>query len=192
MAEEYVGRKFKTAFIERKPLDYPQAGEMISASRKLAEIGFLKGIPGNFSVRTEKGFVITAGGVDKEKLSKQDLVEVLDYDRKTNTVNIIGIKEPSSEARMHWMIYKHFFGVNGMVHVHDSVILKNPEKARMQGIVFTEKEFPYGTVELAEQAVKALKKSSYIVLLNHGPVAIGGTLQEAINLVVSTHKKLVV
>jgi L-fuculose-phosphate aldolase len=192
MAEEYVGRKFKTVFVERKPLDCLEAGEMFSASKKLGKIGFLKGIPGNFSVRTPKGFLITAGGVDKEKLSKKDLVEVLDYNTETNTVSVVGVKEPSSEARMHWMLYKKFPATNAIVHVHDLAILENQGNARKRGVVFTEKEFPYGTLELARQAVKALRKSNYIVLVNHGSLAVGKTLGSAVNLAVSTHQKLIV
>ncbi|MBM3309654.1 MAG: class II aldolase/adducin family protein [Candidatus Altiarchaeales archaeon] len=192
MVEEYVGRKFKTEFAERKPLDCLQAGLMLAASKKLAKVGFLHGIPGNFSVRTRRGFLVTAGGVSKEKLSEKDLVEVLDYDLKANTVNVIGLNEPSSEARMHWLIYKKFPKVNAIVHVHDPAILENSWKARKKKIVFTEKEYPYGTLELAGQAVKALKKSNYIVLVNHGSIAVGKTLDSAVNLAVSTHNRLMV
>ena len=192
MAEEYVGRKFKTQFLDsqKNSVECDESNEMLDFSKKLTQLGFLKGIPGNFSVRTQRGFIITAGGVDKEKLAREDLVEVLDYSKEKDIVSISGIKEPSSEARMHYMIYRKYSEVNAILHVHDSLVLENEDKAREQGVVFTKKEVPYGTIELAEQVIEALKKSRYIVMLNHGSVAVGGSLREAQDLAVSVHRRL--
>lgn len=190
MAEEYVGRKFKTEFVEKKILAYPAVEKLVVVSRRLGMMDFLKGMAGNLSVRSENGFVITAGGVSKEKLSKEDLVEVLDYDQKKNVVSVLGLREPSSEARMHWLVYKNFPEINAVVHVHDMLVLDNVEAVGSQGVAFTEREVPYGTDELAKQVVKALKKAMYVVMANHGSLAVGGSLEEAFDLILSIHNSL--
>ena len=190
MAEEYAGRKFTTEFVGKKIVKSAEASSIVSLSKKLRGLGFLHGIPGNFSRRTMQGFAITAGGVAKDKITEEDVVEVLDYDEKENTIYATGLKEPSSEARMHWMIYKRFPEVNAILHVHDQTILDNETKAKEAGAVYTKREFPYGTIELAKQAVDALSKWDYIVMINHGPVAVGSSLDSALELVKSTHRKV--
>jgi len=188
--EKYVGRKFETLFLQKKVLAYPDVEKLVLVSRNLGKVGFLKGIPGNISIRSRRGFIVTAGGVEKESLSKEDLVEVLGYDKKGEVVSVSGLKEPSSESRMHWRIYKEFPGVNAVVHVHDELVLQSKEKAKSQGLVFTEREFPYGTNELAEAVVNALRKAMYVVMVNHGSVAVGGSLEEAVGLTLSIHNDL--
>lgn len=188
MTEEYAGRKFKTRFVEKRVLDYPEIGELLEAAAKLGENGLLHGIPGNLSVRREGGFLITAGGVDKAVLSKRHIVEVLGYDRKAGIVTASGVEEPSSEARMHFMIYQNFPEVNAVVHVHDETVLANPRKAVSLGAAATEKEFPYGTEELALEVVKALKKSDYVVMASHGSVSASSSLGKAVDAAINFHR----
>jgi L-fuculose-phosphate aldolase len=188
MTEEYAGRKFKTRFVEKKVLDYPEVKELLEAAAKLRRHGLLHGIPGNLSVRHGKNFLITAGGVDKAVLSKRHIVEVLGYDRKAGIVTASGIEEPSSEARMHYMIYRNFPKVNAVVHVHDETVLANLEKARSCGAAVTEKEFPYGTQELALEVVKSLEKSDYAVMLNHGSVSAASSLGKAVDAAINFHR----
>lgn len=187
MSEAYGGRKFKTRFAEKKILDYTEADELITASLELKKLGLLKGIAGNLSVRHAGGFLITAGGVDKARLSSRHVVEVLGYDKASEVVYVSGLEEPSSEARMHFMIYKNFPKVNAVVHVHDKLVLDNPREAKSHGAVFTRSELPYGTEELARDVVNALKKSNYVVMANHGSVSAGSSLKEAVGLVVRFH-----
>ena len=190
MTEEYTGRKFMTVFAEKKTAGKAAADALVAASIRLANAGFLKGIPGNMSIRTKRGFAITAGGVNKEKLTPEDVVEILAYDPETETITAAGLKEPSSEARMHYIIYDRFPDVSAIVHVHDELALENQSETEKLGAAYTDKEEPYGTLELARQAVQALKKSQYIVMKNHGSISTGRTIEEAIDRTLDIHKRL--
>jgi L-fuculose-phosphate aldolase len=191
-SEAYVGRKFRTEFSSQKIYDNGKiAKEFISFCGLLDKNGLTKNNAGNVSVRMTEGMLITAGGSSLRNLYVDDLVQVTNYDSEKNTITAIGTKEPSSESIMHFLIYKNFPFSNAIVHVHDPDALKNFKKAPEMKIAITKKEHPYGTPELALEAVNALKMSSYILLKNHGSLAIGKNLENAVDLVLEIHKTFV-
>lgn len=141
---------------------------------------------GNLSFRSMQGFVITASGLkSKENLSNDCFVSVKDYDKKSNTVHIEGIRQPSSEAVMHYLIYKKRKEVNAVFHGHNKEIVVKAEKL---GFPVTEKEYEPGTIELANEALKVLGNKKLIVLKNHGFVSLGRTMKEAGELALNTLK----
>jgi len=188
-SEKYIGRKFSTKFVSKnKIIDSEFIKDIITAGRKLAKYGLTPNIAGNISVRYKNGMLIKAGGCSLGKLKKDDVVMVTDYSTNKNTAYVSGLKEPSSETPTHWRIYKNFKKVNAIVHVHDKLILKKQRLAKKLGIKFTEKEEPYGTLKLAKQILKALKKSNYVIIKNHGSIAVGKNLNDAVNLILLIHE----
>jgi len=142
---------------------------------------------GNLSFRSKKGFVITASGLkSKENLSNDCFVYVKTYDEQSNTVYIEGRRQPSSEAVMHFLIYKTRKEVNAVFHGHNDAIIMNAEKL---GFPVTEKEHEPGTTELAKEALKFLGDKNLIVLKNHGFVSLGRTMKEAGELALATLKR---
>jgi len=186
--EGYIGRKFDTKFLrgdfEFKELDE----EIIKYCRVLSRKGLTPNKTGNVSVRFENGMLITAGGTDLGKLNSGDIVYVLNFDFNDNTTFVIGSKEPSSETPMHWMIYNRYDDVNAVVHVHDPLVKE--ENLQKFGIKCTEREFPYGTIELAEEVVDALRESRYVVMKNHGSVSVGSNLREAVEFILDIHRRI--
>lgn len=180
MAERYVGRKFRTVFVEGDGPDVSLVDKVISAGRRLNSFGLTPENAGNISARTEKGMLITAGGVNKGKLTRGHVVEVLDF--ADGTAKVVGETEPSSEVPMHWLIYETFPQVNAVIHAHDDKVTENP-----MGLVVTDRFHPYGTLEQAADVVKALRRYDYIVIRNHGVVAVGGTLDEALSLILKMY-----
>lgn len=75
--------------------------------------------------------------------------------------------------------------VNAIFHGHDTNMLKNAEKF---GVPVTEKEEPYSTLELVEQA-KKLCVHKYFILKNHGIISLGKTMHEAGERAVVMHKR---
>ncbi len=187
MTERYVGRKFKTKFIPEGNLNKKIIAEIIRYCRLLDRKGLTRDKTGNVSVRVSNSILITAGGMDLGNLGEFDIVNVRNYNKENNTVIVAGDKEPSSETIMHWLIYQNYPKVNAVVHVHDPLILDKIEIAEVMGLGITEHEEPYGTLELAEQVLNVLKKSNYVVLRNHGSVAVGKNLKEAVNLILMIH-----
>jgi ribulose-5-phosphate 4-epimerase/fuculose-1-phosphate aldolase len=142
---------------------------------------------GNLSFRSKKGFVITASGLkSKENLSNDCFVYVKNYDEQNNTVYIEGSRQPSSEAVMHFLIYKTRKEVNAVFHGHNDAIIMNAEKL---GFPVTEREYEPGTIELAKEVLKVLGDKNLIVLKNHGFVSLGRTMKEAGELALATLKR---
>jgi len=142
---------------------------------------------GNLSFRSREGFVITASGLkSKENLSNDCFVYVKNYDEQSNTVYIEGSRQPSSEAVMHFLIYKTRKEINAIFHGHNDAIIMNAEKL---GFPVTEKEHEPGTIELAKEVLKVLGDKKLIVLKNHGFVSLGRTMKEAGELALATLKR---
>jgi L-fuculose-phosphate aldolase len=189
MAEEYVGRKFKTVFIGGDAPEESVVEEIIAAGERLNDLGLTPGNAGNISVRTGRGMLITVGGVNKGELSKDDVVEVVDFDFRT--ANVVGRREPSSEVPMHWLIYQSYPMANAVVHVHDMNAVRNAGKLKLAlGVHSTEKPSNYGTQDQAFQVINALEHSQYAVIREHGIVCMGQNLGEALDLVVRVNEKL--
>jgi len=167
MPEGYGGVKFKTLFTAA---DFAHPKERVAVTGELAWMDatqLLHGIPGNVSVRAKEGLVITPTGKDLAEVKAEDMVLVTGVNESALMVTAAGRLQPSSEAMMHWLAYKEFPKANAIVHFHDDRLLGDKRFAE------TEKEHPYGTLELAHAAVKALKKSKFIVLKGHGGLAVG-------------------
>jgi ribulose-5-phosphate 4-epimerase/fuculose-1-phosphate aldolase len=90
---------------------------------------------------------------------------------------------------MHWLIYRNRQEAEAIIHAHDEFATR-PEL--LVGVVEeSEREEPYGTVELARMAIATFRRAERIIVLqNHGYVAIGPDLDRTCDLVVDTHSKL--
>jgi len=142
---------------------------------------------GNLSFRSKEGFVITASGLkSKENLSNDCFVYVKNYDEQSNTVYVEGRRQPSSEAVMHFLIYKTRKEINAVFHGHNEAIIINAEKL---GFPVTEREYEPGTIELAKEVLKVMGNKNLIVLKNHGFVSLGNTMKEAGELALVTVKR---
>ena len=132
---------------------------------------------GNLSFRSEEGFIITASGLkSKENLSNDCFVYVKSYIEQSNTVYVEGKRHPSSEAVMHFLLYRACEEMNAIFHGHNDAIIKNAEKL---GLSITEKEHEPGSLELANEVLRALGDKNLIVIKNHGFISLGRTMKEA-------------
>jgi ribulose-5-phosphate 4-epimerase/fuculose-1-phosphate aldolase len=190
MAENaYVGRKFKTEFRSAEPPEDTRIYEVMSLGEKFSKMGMLPkesgGFAGNMSFRNNRGFVITAGGVDKGKLARKSFVQVLTCSPVAGTVAAEGMMEPSSEAMMHYLIYEKRKDVGAIVHVHDDSMMV---KSNALSVKSTRTKLPYGTIELAREVTECLGRHSYIVIKGHGVLAAGKSLWEAGRLILTYHE----
>ena len=88
---------------------------------------------------------------------------------------------------VHEAIYKKFPEVNAIIHAHDESVV---EKAN--GIPVTEVDYPCGCLEAAKEIMRTLEisNSKYIILKNHGVLALGKDLGEAKNLILEYSRKI--
>ncbi len=164
---------------------------IVNVLRVLEVKGLNYGRAGNVSVRIPNvnHVVITPSGFLKSALEPEDLI-VIDLSGSL----IEGFGKPSVEVPMHLTIYRRFSKVNAVIHAHapyTTVLAVVRESIpplleemvlRVGGEVRVAEYAPLGTQELAENVVKALEGRLAAIIANHGVVAVGKNLQEAMEV----------
>lgn len=145
----------------------------------------VQGTGGNLSIVTskEKGhFIITPSGMPYESLQVSDIV-VIDFEG-----NIVeGNRKPSIEKDMHRLIYINRPDIDALMHTHavHSTAISITHKPLPQiesTIVFLGGDIEcaeyarHGSMDLANNAVKALGKRGAVLLANHGLIVVADTL----------------
>ena len=188
--EKYRGIKFKCE-LKRRNISRAYAkriSALISISRNLKKLMKAKKNEGNISAGAYGGFLIKTAGSSLTALRKNDFAFVERVDEKNFVVHARGMKEPSSEAYMHHLIYRKRKDAKFIVHFHHEKLLVDAKKL---GIPTTRREQPYGTKELAREAVNALGKGKKLIALkNHGLVLISKNKYDAVKRLASLlHKQ---
>jgi len=186
--EEYIGVKFKSK-LTKKGIRPSCISEITAAGKRLGEEGLIFSNEGNISSRVKNGFVITAAGEPLDKLQREDFALVTGCDLKKRVVMADGKKTPSSESIMHHLIYTTNPNAKAVVHAHAGVFL-NEAKIANSDLASTDVFLEYGTLELAYNMVKTLGKDHFIILKGHGAVAIGSSMTEATDLIISKYRQL--
>jgi L-fuculose-phosphate aldolase len=162
---------------------------VIAACRELTRRGLTHGTSGNVSVRCdERRFFISPSGMDYELLQADD-VPLMDVDGRW-----FGRRRPSSEWRFHRDIFESRPDVAAVVHTH------SPQATALactgRGIpafhymvavaggcdIRCAPYHAFGTQELSDAALAALKDRKACLLANHGIIAIGANLPTAVAL----------
>ena len=147
------------------------------------------GTSGNLSVRTDEGYLITPTGLPYYAMQTSDLV-LMDAQ---GTV-ISGERQPSSEWRFHQAIYQARKEMNAIVHTHSDYATALsctrqpiPSFHYMVAVaggdsIRCAEYATFGTTELADNAVRALKDRLACLLANHGMLALGVDINQASQL----------
>ena len=149
-----------------------------------------QGAYGNQSCRTAQGsFIITRSAMQpSEKVNRDEYCHVVRCDAATNSCDFHGSGLPSSETLLHGLIYSRHPWVGAILHGHSPLLLQH---APQLGIPITGTAHPYGTRELAWEAVAMVKKTRpFFNLRDHGFVALGHDLPEAGRLALVTYRRL--
>ena len=165
------------------------------AARRMAELGLVSGTAGNVSARLgadDSGrelMAVTPSGVGYDRMMADDIV-VTDFDVET----VAGELSPSSESLLHAGIYKRRADVAAVVHTHSvyssafAVAGVNlppviDEVAVYAGgtVRVSRYGFP-GTEILAANVCDALDSNKAAFIANHGAVAVGRSLEEALDI----------
>lgn len=163
--------------------------EIIEYGKKILDKNLTFGSGGNISVRFDNNMLITPSAVAYDELQKLEIV-YMDYEGKV----IRGNLKPSSEHKMHSLIYENRKDVNAIIHTHSKYInvlaaLGMDLKAANyliassgDSIVKVAPYETYGTEELAEKALEYLENRKAVILANHGLITCGKDLEEAYNI----------
>jgi L-fuculose-phosphate aldolase len=187
----YVGVKFRAV---RRSESLPSSVEEPFAvfkrvCRRLRDHDMTPANGGNVSMRFGSGFLISSSGCNLGCIEEGELALVERCEIEAETVFYSGPCEPSSESIMHWMIYRSRPEAGAVIHAHDALATR-PELLRGE-VEESNREEPYGTIELARAAIDTFSRAECIIVLkNHGYVAVGPDLEKTCDRVVSTHLRL--
>ncbi|MFB7529131.1 class II aldolase/adducin family protein [Streptomyces sp. NPDC056178] len=157
---------------------------VVATARRTAADGLVVGTSGNVSARVGGTVLVTPSGVPYDRLGPEDAVGV---DLEGNQV--LGELAPTSELPLHLAVYRNSDAA-AVVHTHavhaTAVSTLVPEvppvhyaAAMLGGTVRVAAYARYGTEELAENMLAALRDRTGCLLQNHGTVTHGATLEEA-------------
>jgi L-fuculose-phosphate aldolase len=154
------------------------------AARRLAAEGLVTGTAGNVSERAGELIAVTPTGAELQTLTAEAVV-VVDLEGEP----VDGDLAPTSELGLHLGVYERY-DAGGVVHTHapfatalSCVIDELPViHYQMLGLGGTVRVAPYatfGTPELAELTLTALEGRSAALMANHGAIAYGSDLDQA-------------
>jgi L-fuculose-phosphate aldolase len=174
--------------------DRARVGDAIaSAGRRLRERGLISATEGNLSVRLVAGrLLISPRGRRKDELVAEDLLEI---DIATGSPVEI-TPRPSSDLGIHLAIYRARPEVAAIAHAHLPVSLaltlagEVPDPAVLPETALLLPRLPFvpfgvpGSSELAGRITRALSvepEATAVLLERHGAVAIGASIEQAVD-----------
>jgi L-fuculose-phosphate aldolase len=162
--------------------------QLLTISRKLCELGLNRGTSGNASVRDGAGFLVTPTGMTVEEMTPHDMVW-MSFDGKVQ-----GERQPSSEWRFHRDILQARPETGAVIHTHAMFATtlaclqrEIPPFHYMIAVAGgdTIRCAPYalfGSQALSDAALAALQDRRACLLANHGMLATGRDLDQALAL----------
>lgn len=162
--------------------------DLIWVCRQLEKQGLVAASDGNVSCRVgSHQILITPSGMRKGELKPLDLLLI---DLNDGEV-LSGRGRPSSEMRMHLLVYRRRGDVEAVVHAHPPMLTAFtlagipfaadvlPEVWLTIGPVPTAPYATPGTEELPEALSPFIERSQAILMERHGSLTMGKSLQEA-------------
>jgi L-fuculose-phosphate aldolase len=167
---------------------------IIEAAQEMARKGLVVGMAGNVSLRlNDPGgrelLAITPSGCRYESLKVDDIV-IVDFEGQ----RVEGKLKASIETVMHVEVYKARKKINAIVHAHpvfcsalavagmDIPPLIDEQVVLIGGEIKVAEYALPGTPELARSAVAALGPRNAVILANHGVLAVGRDMREALTI----------
>jgi L-fuculose-phosphate aldolase len=163
---------------------------VIEGMARLDALGMNRNATGNLSLRVPDGFLVTPTGMTTREMRPGDIVFV-EMDGAAH-----GPRKPSSEWRFHRDILASRPDVNAVLHSHANACItlaclgmEIPAFHYMVAVaggktVRCAKYATFGTQELSDNAVAALKDRKACLLANHGMIALGVSVPEALSIAI--------
>lgn len=169
---------------------------LAEAMRSMLERGLNTGTSGNAAARFSGGMLITPSAQHPANLSAEEIVFLGDSYRDVEPApaGTASRAAPSSEWQLHQAVFKTRNDINAVVHCHSRFAtalacahLSIPAVHYLVGLCGAS-EVPlapyarFGSDELAIYTAEALEHANACLLANHGLVACGETVEQAVEL----------
>jgi len=148
-------------------MEYKKYAEMLlSGCKRMVAAGMTVGTWGNISVRIDEDtFMITPSGIDYSTLNLEDFVIM---NMKGEVVS--GKRKPSIEHNLHRKILQNRKDVNAVIHAH---------AIYSTAFAIAKKDIPAASEELVQIVGEGVRCAKYALLVNHGAVFVGPSLDYA-------------
>jgi L-fuculose-phosphate aldolase len=162
---------------------------LMTAARRLLDMGLSPATSGNLSARAKHGYIITPSGASYDSVSPEDLVFMGD-----DWTHSGGQRPASSEWRLHRDIYRHRPEAEAVIHVHSPAAttlacLRRAIPAFHYEVAFAggndircAEYATFGTQELSDHALAALQGRRACLMANHGLLVFGRGVEDALRL----------
>ena len=170
--------------------DMHTAEQLLKVSQQLVQLGLNKGTSGNASARRDGGFLITPSGMAIEEMTPESMVFMqLDGDFEQG-------KKPSSEWRFHRDILASRPEIHAVIHTHSMfattlaclhrdippfhymIAIAGGDNIRCTPYAL------FGSQLLSDYALATLTDRKACLLANHGMIALGNNLEDALAVTV--------
>lgn len=168
----------------------PLRRALADASRELVRLGLNQGTAGNISVRHGDDMLITPSGLPPEQTAPE-MIAVMALSGDDDPPSWHGPRAPSSEWRLHRDILRHRADVGAIVHTHSlyATVLATQHR-EIPALHYMIAAFggprirctpyvPFGTQALSDLILEHLGPRHAVLLGNHGMVATGRDLEQA-------------
>lgn len=188
-----VGHQRDDRSVPASLLDDPRLDNLAAWGRRLAAGGLSPGESGNLSCRTPGGFLITRTGLELGEIERGDWVLVSGIDHDADGLVAVasrGLHEPSRDAAVHATLYRQRPAAAAVFHLHVGRLDQLRGRLRVPS---TATYYPAGTRESMEEIARFLDDNPdprYFVLVEHGIVAWGESVDETGTLVLGHHRAL--
>ncbi len=163
---------------------------LLITAQTLERLGLNKGTSGNVSMRQDNGFLITPSGVHIQEMKPSSMVEM------NMQGEAVSQGKPSSEWRFHRDIYEARPEVGAVIHTHSMyattlaclrqdippfhymIAVAGGDTIRCSSYAL------FGTQALSDKAIAALEDRRACLLANHGMIAIGKDLKQALDVTI--------
>lgn len=171
-------------------MDRELINRVLEVAKRLDEKNLVNAFEGNISAKKDGIVYITPTGKNKALLT-EDMIAVIGEDG----TQIGGNCRPTSELPMHLETYQIRPDIGGVVHCHPTFLTahaicnKPVETKGYPEMMANFKVFevaPYGrpgTEEILKGAIPIFEHSDVVLLGNHGVLAVGSTVEDAMNKV---------
>lgn len=162
---------------------------IVRVAQAMSERGLSPGRSGNVSARFGKGMLITPSGLAYDVMTKSDIVHV-----GPSGAAEPGARKPSSEWQFHLAAYEARPDISAVVHTHSlhatalaCAHLPIPAFHYMVAVAGGP-DIPlvpyaiFGSEELARHVAGGVKERNACLLANHGQIALGNSLDAALEL----------
>ena len=168
-------RRPNVQFIRRAIQFNPSAKQLVEIFEKFRDILKIKGLE-SASIRTGNGFLINTAYFDIKSFNRDNIIEIIDFDPVRNNMMVIGNEPPSSNAALHWFIYRGLPWINGVININNPELMT---RFKNGNLLFMDQSKDFLDTNLALMILKNAKNAETQLIEGQGILVVGRTVAEA-------------